>query len=242
MKKFLFIIFLTYMLFNFHYTNATSIDISHCTLSSESKLCIKKAYSKNITVQSTLVKNSLENGAFLIESIDQFIKKAENSTQRINILATRIISELATLWSSERDQKLQLLFNYMLYKTQYTSIEQTHAAIDNKLGWDFEKTYKLDLPNTPKDIWDYLAIIDYLAEEEIWEYINNLDYKEKEKLAKKITLTNQEIINYFSVEERDVSNASTIEKNIYYRLLIFYEYLEENPDVWEEYKTKRNQK
>ena len=81
-----------------------------------------------------------------------------------------------------------------------------------------------------------------MAEEEIWEYINDLDYKEKEKIAKKITLTNQEVINYFSVEERDVSNASTIEKNIYYRLLIFYEYLEDNPAVWAEYKARKNEK
>ena len=196
-------------------------------------MCIKKAYAKNITIQSTLVKNSFQNGSVFIQSIDAFLKKYETSSQLIETLVSRTIIELNALWDSERDKKLQLIFHYILYSSQYITIEQTHATIANN---------QLSLGYSPRDIWDYLYIIDYLVEEDIWKYINDLDYKEKEKLAKKIVLTNEDIIYYFSFEERDVSNASAIEKNIYYRLLIFYEYLENNPAVWAEYKAKRNEK
>ena len=242
MKKFFTIILLLSMIFSINQTNAATINTSHCVDIENSQDCIKKSYLRSIVIQNTLIKNAMKNGTSLISSMDTFIKKYENSSEKINVLAIRAVDEIGWLSGATTDQKQQLLFEYILYKAQLTSIELNILASAKALEEESRKTYKLDLPDAPRNIADYLAIIGYLAEEEIGEYINDLNLKEKEKLAKKIEIKNEEIIAYFSFEERDVKDANAIEKNVYYRLLIFYEYLEDNPEVWEEYKEWRNQK
>jgi len=128
MKNFFLVVALASMILSTHYTNAITLDTSHCNSVKDPELCVKRTYSKNITIQNTLIKKSFKNNIFLRTTIDNFITKYETSSEKINRLALRAINEIDALSDSTQDQNLQLLFEYILFKAQYTSIELNIAS------------------------------------------------------------------------------------------------------------------
>ena len=94
-------------------------------------ICVKKKVVKNLILKKRDIEDNIKGGKIYIKSIDAHISKV-NSTD-IKILLKRLKKVRWKIWSSEREKDMQLLIQYIEYKSHITLLNDKKNIYDGNI-------------------------------------------------------------------------------------------------------------